>query len=337
MQPIMLKGHERPITMVKYNRDGDLIITCAKDTIPNLWRADTGERIGTFHGHGGAVRACDISFDSSRLLTAAADNKVILWEMESGREIFSFQHPAPVLSCSLAEGDKQFASCTNKFMTIPAQIFIWNIAANEDEMSPLPILNINISDAQVHGVRWTSLNKKVLAYDAGGSISFYNPDNGELLESHQVHKKQIKDVQFNREKTLLISASVDMNAVVSDASTMKEVKRFETDRPVNAAAFSPIKEHVFMGGGQDAQSVTTTSGKSGKFETRMFHLVYQEEFGRVKGHFGPINTLAICPDGRSFVSGGEDGYCRLHHLDQEYFDFYKEEDEADRVAEAKKK
>jgi hypothetical protein len=30
--------------MVKYNRDGDLIITCAKDTIPNLWRADTGER-----------------------------------------------------------------------------------------------------------------------------------------------------------------------------------------------------------------------------------------------------------------------------------------------------
>ena len=38
-------------------------------------------------------------------------------------------------------------------------------------------------------------------------------------------------------------------------------------------------------------SVTTTSGKSGKFETKFFHLVYEEEFGIVKGHFGPINRL----------------------------------------------
>jgi translation initiation factor 3 subunit I len=45
-----------------------------------------------------------------------------------------------------------------------------------------------------------------------------------------------------------------------------------------------------LGGGQEAMSVTTTAGKVGKFETRFFHLVYEEEFGCVKGHFGPINA-----------------------------------------------
>jgi len=30
--------------------------------------------------------------------------------------------------------------------------------------------------------------------------------------------------------------------------------------------------------------------------------------------------LAFCPDGRSFTSGGEDGYVRIHHLDNDYFD-----------------
>jgi hypothetical protein len=30
--------------MVKFNRDGDLIVSCAKDSIPNLWRTETGER-----------------------------------------------------------------------------------------------------------------------------------------------------------------------------------------------------------------------------------------------------------------------------------------------------
>jgi hypothetical protein len=37
-------------------------------------------------------------------------------------------------------------------------------------------------------------------------------------------------------------------------------------------------------------SVTTTSLRQGKFETRFWHKIFEEEVGRVKGHFGPINT-----------------------------------------------
>ena len=31
--------------------------------------------------------------------------------------------------------------------------------------------------------------------------------------------------------------------------------------------------------------------------------IYEEEFARVKGHFGPINALAIHPNGASYCSG----------------------------------
>ena len=51
----MLKGHERAITCVLYNNDGDLVFTAAKDQMPTLWYAKTGERIGTYQGHQGAV------------------------------------------------------------------------------------------------------------------------------------------------------------------------------------------------------------------------------------------------------------------------------------------
>jgi len=74
-------------------------------------------------------------------------------------------------------------------------------------------------------------------------------------------------------------------------------------------------------------SVTTTSVTAGKFEVRFFHKIFQEEIGRVKGHFGPINTLAFHPSGKSFASGGEDGYIRIHHLDPDYFTFKYDEEE----------
>ena len=54
---------------------------------------------------------------------------------------------------------------------------------------------------------------------------------------------------------------------------------------------------MVLGGGQEAAEVTTTGTKAGKFMARFFHLVFEEEIGRVKGHFGPINTVAFHPRG----------------------------------------
>lgn len=41
---------------------------------------------------------------------------------------------------------------------------------------------------------------------------------------------------------------------------------------------------MILGGGQDAMSVTTTSQRAGKFESRFWHKIFEEEVGRVKGH-----------------------------------------------------
>merc|ERR1712146_130077 len=86
-------------------------------------------------------------------------------------------------------------------------------------------------------------------------------------------------------------------------------KEYKSDRPLNDAVISPLhnsvdengadksKMHVLMAGGQDAKDVTTTSAASGKFEAQLFHMVYEEEIGCIKGHFGPVNTVAFFRQG----------------------------------------
>eukprot|EP01138_Halocafeteria_seosinensis_P007115 gb/GECG01007276.1/.p1 GENE.gb/GECG01007276.1/~~gb/GECG01007276.1/.p1 ORF type:complete len:364 (+),score=36.61 gb/GECG01007276.1/:1-1092(+) len=127
----------------------------------------------------------------------------------------------------------------------------------------------------------------------------------------------------------MITSSVDMSSRLWDVKEMRCLKRYVTNTPLNTAAISPLKEHVLMGGGQEARDVTTTAAGAGKFETRFFDMVTENEFGRVKGHFGPLNTLAFHPSGHSYASGAEDGYVRLHHFDQQYYDLDKDKDAAD--------
>jgi translation initiation factor 3 subunit I len=61
----------------------------------------------------------------------------------------------------------------------------------------------------------------------------------------------------------------------------------------------------------------------GGFEIRLVNLIYEEEMGKIAGHFGPVNTLAFYPDGRGFVSGGEEGIIRLFRFDKSYFTDFK--------------
>lgn len=86
---------------------------------------------------------------------------------------------------------------------------------------------------------------------------------------------------------------------IFDARTLEVVKTYQSDRPLNSAAISPLMNHVIVGGGQEAMNVTITSAKVGHFEVDFFHLVYQEFLGSVKGHFGPVNTVAFSPTGKA--------------------------------------
>lgn len=99
---------------------------------------------------------------------------------------------------------------------------------------------------------------------------------------------------------------------IHETKTLKVLKTYQTETPLNSVAIAPIKPYVspttpknwkyltraaqvLLGGGQEAMSVTTTSARQGKFETRFWHKVFEEEVGRVKGHFGPINTYVSNP------------------------------------------
>jgi len=250
-----------------------------------------------------------------------------LWDCETGECIKTFEHHGPVRGVAWADGSNMFATISDPFVEHNAQISVYDAPENDDPANYPDSPRLEIYLPKIDGKRvnatnivWLNLNEALFVTFDNGSIRLYDPVTGEELDEFFPHEKKINRVSFNQDKTLFITSSSDFTAKLYDVVDLRHMKTYKTDRPVNDAVISETKDHILLGGGQDAMSVTTTSGKVGKFETRFFHLVYEEEFGAVKGHFGPINALAINPNGRSYASGAEDGYIRLHFFDKSYLD-----------------
>jgi len=222
-----------------------------------------------------------------------------------------------------------FATISDPFVDHNAKISVFDTPRHleGDRLSEDPRLEIDLPKDHALNKRvnptniaWMPLNESLLVTFDNGALRLYDPQTGDEMEEIMAHEKKINRVRFNQHKTLFLTSSADFTAKLFDSVDLKHHKTYKTDRPVNDAVLSETKDHILLGGGQEAMAVTTTAGKVGKFETRFFHLVYEEEFGTVKGHFGPINALAINPNGRSFASGAEDGYVRLHFFDKSYLD-----------------
>ncbi|EDO47524.1 predicted protein [Nematostella vectensis] len=316
MKPLALHGHERNITQIKYNRMGDLLFSAAKDTRPTVWYSLNGERLGTYNGHGGAVWCIDVNYDTTQFISGGADNCLRLWDCEKGVTLSKIETKSAVRTCGFSYGGNEIMLSTDRQMGQSCRILIFDVRDNMES----PILTIPVDNSKVTAGLWGPLDQFLVTGHENGELCQWDVKSGNKLISVQEHSKQINDIQMYKDSTMFVTASKDTTAKLFDTDSLRHLKTYKTDRPVNSAALSPIKDHVVVGGGQEAMEVTTTSTRVGKFDARFFHVVFEEEIGRVKGHFGPINSLAFHPDGRSYSSGGEDGYVRIHSFDPSYDD-----------------
>lgn len=76
---------ERALTQVKYNADGDIIFSVSKDHVVCAWFSHNGERLGTYHGHVGALWTVDVDPTSTLLATGGADVRTSCLMVGCGR------------------------------------------------------------------------------------------------------------------------------------------------------------------------------------------------------------------------------------------------------------
>lgn len=231
--------------------------------------------------------------------------------------------------CAAWSQDEDFIAVgTANFATMNNKVLIYGLPSDMDE-SALPteplleieddemprdavtVIAFKPSDSDIH-------DDGVLVGRESGRLMLYDHTTGELKASINAHTDVITGISFNHDRTLFITSSADKTCKLWCSLNLSVMFVYEMDTRINAAVISPRFRHVFMGGGQEARDVTTTDASAGHFETRVYDLIDATELARFGGHFGPINSISVSPDGTQLATGSQDGYLRLSTLPPAY-------------------
>ena len=142
-------GHERSLTQIKFNAEGDLLFSCSKDHVINVWFSHNGERLGTYDGHNGTVWTIDVdcgsdwcpSFISESSLTLAqsrflvsgsADNQLRLWNVSNGKCLYVWEFPTAVKWVAFNDDDESVVCITEQRMGFQGAIRVFRLNRNGD-------------------------------------------------------------------------------------------------------------------------------------------------------------------------------------------------------------
>jgi len=250
-----------------------------------LRNGTTGDWLGTFQGHKGAVWSAHINSKAERVVTGSADYTAKLWDAYTGEELQSFTQNRIIKSVQFSTDDK-------KILT-GGQDKILRIYDLQDPTAAPTELSGHTNTIKT--ALYTDQNT-ILSGGQDNTLRIWDTRSGEEVKKIEL-SSNVSGIECSLDGKH-ISTSSGKQAHFLTRGSFENVKTVTLPMDINTVSLSP-------------DSNTFVTGSSDDFSVRVYQFQSNNEIECHKGHHGGVHCVRFAPDANTFSSGSEDGTIRL--------------------------
>lgn len=268
----------------------------------------TGDWIGTFAGHKGAVWSCQLDPSGSLAATASGDFSAQVWDAITGQSLWQFPHKHIVKTCNFSPNSKRLATGGHEGI-----VRIYDLTEPKKAPLEIPQNSSSGNSVTISKCIWYT-DTMLLTGSSDGKIRFWQvPEDqqqspGEALHTVDTEGAEVRDMEWTKVPSGTDFLTVAAGAKVFFISLQEQKLLYTYNMPVHFKEEGGASLHPegkkFIAGGSDLW-------------VRVFDFETGQELECNKGHHGPIRCVRYSPDGKTYASGSEDGTIRLWKTDPE--------------------
>jgi len=361
--PIVCPGHTRPLAELQFisipsdsankedtpptltnesetqNLKGSMqtfLISACHDRLPMLRNGTTGDWIGTFTGHKGAVWSACLDSAGYLSATASGDYSIKIWDAINGEYLFGYDHEHIMKSVKFSLDSMKLASGGHEGLLriYDLKHKLINVDKkkkdssgkdvdndnNGEEVVTIPIMATddegNSRKVVITKVEWLN-NNVVLAACSDGFVRFYEINTKMLLRKLNV-EAEVRDMEISRSPVNMLTVAAGdkvyfFNIVESITNSGDDNNNIQPESPLYSHKM-PINFINEGGASLHPSGLRFVAGGSDLW-VRVFETKTGDQLECHRGHHGPVRCVRYAPDGKTYATGSEDGTVRLWRTD----------------------
>ncbi|CAI5956826.1 unnamed protein product [Closterium sp. NIES-64] len=274
-------------------------LSASKDGKPMIRNGETGDWIGTFEGHKGAVWGACLDRPALLAATASADFTARIWDALTGDEKHKLEHKHIVRTVDFSKDSRQLLTGGAEKV-----VRVFDLARPDAG----PTLSLEGMAGPVRCARWHNDDRWILVTcnDVAGVKVFDARSKdvvGVMATDGACLSMDISPAATGgggAGGSAFITTADGSTVKIFDARSLQEVKSHRLPHQAESASYIPSTNR-FVAGGEDLW-------------VRVFDYETGQQLECHKGHHGPVHCIRFAPDALSYASGSEDGTIRIWKL-----------------------